>query len=42
MNKAKFRILMLSLYSNNQLFIPQYQSIDEWIDEAYGRNTILS
>ena len=34
MSEEKFRILMNSLYGNNQLFIPQGQLIDEWIDNA--------
>lgn len=35
MDKKDFEILMNSLYSNNQLFIPQGQNIKEWIDNAF-------
>jgi len=35
MTKQDFEILMNSLYSNNQLFIPQGQNIKEWIDNAF-------
>lgn len=35
MDKKDFEILMNSLYSNNQLFIPQGQTIKEWIDNAF-------
>jgi hypothetical protein len=35
MNKKDFEILMNSLYSNNQLFIPKGQTIKEWIDNAF-------
>lgn len=35
MNKQDFEILMNSLYSNNQLFIPQGQNIKDWIDNAF-------
>ena len=38
MSEERFRILMNALYSNNQLFIPQGQNIDEWIDNAFERN----
>ena len=38
MSEEKFRILMNSLYSNDQLFIPQGQTIEEWIDNAFRRN----
>ena len=38
MSKKAFRILMMALYKNNQLFIPQGQTIDEWIDNAFKRN----
>ena len=39
MTKERFKILMLELYRNNQLFIYQGQTIDEWIDDAYNRQT---
>jgi hypothetical protein len=35
MNRKDFEILMNSLFSNNQLFIPQGQTIEEWIDNAF-------
>ena len=35
MTKQDFEILMNSLYSNNQLFIPQGQNIKEWVDNAF-------
>jgi hypothetical protein len=35
MKKEKFEILMYALYGNNQLFIPQGQDIQEWIDNAF-------
>ena len=35
MDKKDFEILMNSLYGNNQLFIPQGQTIKEWIDNAF-------
>ena len=38
MSEERFRILMNSLYSNNQLFIPQNQLIDEWIDNTLKTN----
>ncbi len=38
MSEEKFRVLMNSLYSNNQLFIPQGQNIDEWIDNTLKTN----
>lgn len=40
MSEERFRILMNSLYSNNQLFIPQGQTIDEWIDNALKKFTL--
>ena len=45
MNRKDFEILMNSLFSNNQLFIPQGQTIEEWIDNAFvheEKETILS
>ena len=38
MSEEKFRILMNALYSNNQLFIPQGQTIKEWIDNTLKAN----
>tara|TARA_B110000503_G_scaffold19965_1_gene29911 strand:- start:229 stop:348 length:120 start_codon:yes stop_codon:yes gene_type:complete len=38
MSEERFRILMKHLYSNNQLFIPQNQLIDEWIDNTLEKN----
>lgn len=35
MSKENFEILMYALYGNNQLFIPQGQTIQEWIDNAF-------
>ena len=35
MKKDQFEILMYALYGNNQLFIPQGQTIQEWIDNAF-------
>jgi len=35
MTKKDFEVLMNSLYSNNQLFIPQGQTIEESIDNAF-------
>ena len=35
MNRKDFETLMNSLFSNNQLFIPQEQTIEEWIDNAF-------
>ena len=35
MKKEQFEILMYALYGNNQLFIPQGQTIQEWIDNAF-------
>ena len=35
MDKKDFEILMNSLFSNNQLFIPQGQTIKEWINNAF-------
>ena len=35
MNRKDFEVLMNSLFSNNQLFIPQGQTIEEWIDNAF-------
>mgnify|MGYP006062002749 CR=1 FL=1 len=35
MKKEQFEILMYALYGNNQLFIPQGQAIQEWIDNAF-------
>ena len=35
MEKEQFEILMYALYGNNQLFIPQGQTIQEWIDNAF-------
>ena len=36
MSKENFEILMYALYGNNQLFIPQGQTIQEWIDNAFN------
>ena len=36
MEKEQFEILMYALYGNNQLFIPQGQTISEWIDSAFN------
>lgn len=38
MKKEQFEILMYALYENNQLFIPQGQTIQEWIDNAFGQH----
>lgn len=35
MNKEQFEILMYELYRNNQLFIPQEQTIQEWIHNTF-------
>tara|TARA_R110001592_G_scaffold245922_1_gene507532 strand:- start:292 stop:558 length:267 start_codon:yes stop_codon:yes gene_type:complete len=35
MRKEQFQILMYALYRNKQLFIPQGQTIQEWIDNAF-------
>jgi hypothetical protein len=35
MDKKDFEILMNALYSNNQLSIPNGQTIKEWIDNAF-------
>ena len=35
MKKEQFEILMYALYGNNQLFIPQGKTIQEWIDNAF-------
>lgn len=40
MDKKDFEILMNSLYNNNQLFIPQGQTINEWIDNVFIENKI--
>ena len=34
--KEQFEILMYALYKNNQLFIPQGQTISEWIDNSFN------
>lgn len=39
MEKERFKILMRALYSNSQLFIPQGQDIEEWIENVWNRNT---
>ena len=38
MSEERFIILMNALYSNNQLFIPQGQNIDEWIYNTLKTN----
>jgi len=40
MNEDKFTILMNALYSNGQLFIPQGQDINEWINNTYDSNKL--
>ena len=35
MKKEQFETLMYALYGNNQLFIPQGQTTQEWIDNAF-------
>ena len=35
MSKEQFEILMYALYRNGQLFIPQGQTISEWIDNSF-------
>ncbi len=35
MKQEQFEILMYALYENNQLFIPQGQTIQEWIDNTF-------
>ena len=35
MKKEQFERLMYVLYRNNQLFIPQGQILQEWIDNAF-------
>jgi hypothetical protein len=35
MEKEKFKILMLALYQNSQLFIPKGQTIEDWIDGVF-------
>ena len=35
MKKEQFKILMYALYGNKQLFIPQGQTLQEWIDNAF-------
>lgn len=41
MDKEKFRSLMLSLYNNNQLFIPEHTDIESWINHAFD-NTVVN
>jgi hypothetical protein len=40
MKKEQFEILMYALYGNNQLFIPQGQTLREWIDIVFDNNVI--
>tara|TARA_R110002012_G_scaffold58151_1_gene150885 strand:+ start:252 stop:512 length:261 start_codon:yes stop_codon:yes gene_type:complete len=35
MNKEDFKILMYALYGNKQLIIPDGQTLQEWIDNAF-------
>ena len=35
MNEEQFEILIKALYGNNQLFIPQGLTIEEWISKAF-------
>ena len=35
MRKKQFETLMYELFGNSQLFIPQGQTIQEWIDDTF-------
>ena len=35
MNKEDFKMLMYALYGNKQLIIPDGQTLQEWIDNAF-------
>lgn len=35
MNKEDFKILMYALYGNKQLIIPDGQTLQEWIENAF-------